>query len=281
MIHAHTHSDWQPSESQIAALDMSYLEAGSGPDVLLLHGWAAFKEIWWGTLRAIEMRYHGVALEWPGHGSSAPRADIVELSHLADLAAQSATALGLRDLTVVGHSMGGRVAALLAINYPDLVSRLVLVDAALNPAYLAPYARQLRKLRAVRQSVLLSRVLGRGVWALRPAPHDHPGGLVRPYLRRAYYNGMADPVVLHRYIDALYADSLEPQLSEIRQPTLVVSGARDPLVLPVQARKAAELIPNAELRLIRGALHNPMDDRPAAFYRVLLEFLDAQHAPAG
>jgi pimeloyl-ACP methyl ester carboxylesterase len=45
-------------------------------------------------------------------------------------------------------------------------------------------------------------------------------------------------------------------------------------VLPRQARRAAELIPNAQLRIIPRAFHNPMDDRPAEFHRVLLEFLD-------
>lgn len=267
--------DWQPEEACVPGMDVPYLAAGSGHAVLLLHGWAAMKEIWWGTLRALEPRYHGIALEWPGHGCAPVAANLAQLNDLAELAARTCTALGLDQVTVVGHSLGGRVAALMALNHTALVRRLVLVDAALNPAHIVWFGRRMLKLREIERSVVLSRRLGRGLgrW-LRPAPHSHSGGFVRPYLRRAYYNGLADPQTLHRYVTALYADSLEAQLPAIHQPTLVITGARDPLVRPRQARRAAALLPNARLSIIPDTLHNPMDDRPAAFYRVLLHFLD-------
>jgi pimeloyl-ACP methyl ester carboxylesterase len=134
------------------------------------------------------------------------------------------------------------------------------------------------QLAAIERSIVLSQRLGRGFGRfLRPAEHDHRGGLLRPYLRRAYYNGLADPRALHGYVKGLYDESLEDRLPHISQPTLVISGARDPLVLPRQARRAAELIPNARLHLIPRAFHTPMDDRPAELYRVLLDFLD--HVP--
>lgn len=265
---------WQPVEAALPELGVHYLEAGGGHPVVLLHGWAAFKEIWWGTLRALEPHYHGIAIEWPGHGRTPASQGITLLTDLADLVVRSCAALGLSEITVVGHSMGGRVAALLALLQPDLVRRLVLVDAALDPAHIAFYARRMLELNAVQRSVVMSQRIGRGVGRLlQPAPHDHRGGFVRPYLRRAYYNGLADPQMLHSYATALYAESLDTRLPEIQQPTLVVSGEHDPLVLPRQARRAAELIPNAQLQIIPRALHTPMDDRPAAFYRVLLDFL--------
>lgn len=271
-----TMSAWQPTESYLADPGLHYLEAGSGDPVVLLHGWAAFKEIWWGTLRALEPRYHGIAVEWPGHGRTPAAQGMRLLTDLADLVVRSCAQLGLERITVVGHSMGGRVAALLALQQPALVRRLVLVDAALDPAHIAFYGRRMLKLQAVERSVLLSQRIGRGLGRLlAPAPHDHSGGYVRPYLRRAYYNGLADPQMLHSYMTALYAESLDQRLPEIQQPTLVISGERDPLVLPRQARRAAEQIPHARLALIPGALHTPMDDRPAAFHRALLDFLDS------
>ncbi len=261
-------------------LGLQYLEAGAGHPVMLLHGWAAFKEIWWGTLRALAPRYRGIALEWPGHGSSPPIAEIKQLSDLAALAAQSCELLGLERVTVAGHSMGGRVAALLALLQPRLVARLVLVDAALDPQHIAPYARRMLQPRVLERSITLCRWLGNGFGRLvPPAAHDHRGGLLRPALRRARYNALADPATLHHYVSSLYEESLEERLPEITQPTLVVSGTRDPLVRPQQAREAARLIPNAQLELIPRALHNPMDDRPAEFYRVLLRFLDATPLP--
>lgn len=266
----------QPVEARVPGLELQYLHAGSGHPVLFLHGWAAFKEIWWGTLLAVAPRYHGVALEWPGHGRSPAVSDVGRLTDLVALAAEACALLGLERITVVGHSMGGRVAALLALLHPTLVARLVLVDAALDPAHIAPYGRRMLQLGEIERTIILNRWLSRGFGRfLKPAEHDHRGGLVRPLLRRAYYNGLADSQTLHRYVTALYDESLDERLHAITQPTLIVSGAHDPLVLPRQARRAAQLIPNARLQFIRRALHTPMDDQPARFYRVLLDFLDS------
>ncbi len=256
-------------------LGLPYLHAGTGHPVVLLHGWAAFKEIWWGTLQALAPRYYGIALEWPGHGSSPASAGAQHLADLAALAAQSCQLLGLERVTVVGHSMGGRVAALLALLQPQLVARLVLVDAALDPKHIAPYARSMLQPQVIKRSITMSRWFGHGLGRLlRPSENGHQGGLIRPALRRARYNALADAQSLHHYVSSLYQESLEERLPEITQPTLVISGARDLLVLPRQAREAARLIPNAQLELIPRAFHNPMDDRPAEFHRVLLRFLD-------
>lgn len=266
---------WRPAEAVVPGLDLPYLEAGAGHAVVLLHGWAAFKEIWWGTLHAIAPRYHGIALEWPGHGSSRPRENAARLTDFADLVVQTCATLGLERITLVGHSMGGRIAALLALLHPELVARLVLVAAALDPAHISPVGKRMLELREIERTVMLSRRLGRGLGPLlRPAAHDHRGGLLRPFLRRAYYTGLADPHVLQQCAMGLFDESLDDRLPEIHQPTLVVSGERDPLILPRQARRAAEVIPNARLQIIRRALHTPMDDRPADFQRVLIDFLD-------
>lgn len=266
---------WRPSELVVPGLDLHYLEAGAGHPVVLLHGWAAFKEIWWGTLHAIAPRYHGLALEWPGHGSSRPRSGAVRLTDFADLVVQTCAILGLERITLVGHSMGGRIAALLALLDPKLVARLVLVDAALDPEHIAPFGKRMLDLRDIERTVVLSRLVGRGLGPLlRPAAHNHRGGFIRPFLRRSYYTGLADPHVLQQCAMGLFDESLDDRLPEIGQPTLVISGERDPLILPRQARRAAEAIPNAQLQIIRRALHTPMDDRPAEFQRVLLDFLD-------
>ena len=265
---------FMPREANLPELGLRYLEAGSGPPVLFLHGWAAFAEIWWGTMRALASCYHVIALEWPGHGSTPAGAESISLAELASRSAGAVEALGIGPVTLVGHSLGGRVAALQALDFTATVSRLVLVDAALNPVYISPVGRRLLTPRELRLTQWLSRLLGHGFGPLRPSTHDHTGGLIRPYLRRSRYAALADPRSLQVYLNDLLTGDVEQRLHELKLPTLVVTGARDPLVSPRQARRAAELIPDARLAVLPRALHNPMDDSPAAFYRVLLEFLD-------
>jgi len=263
-----------PREATLPELGLRYLEAGAGPAVLFLHGWAAFAEIWWGTMRALAPRYRVVALEWPGHGSTPADQEILELAELASRAARAVEALGIGPATVVGHSLGGRVAALQALDHAATVSRLVLVDAALSPAYITPLGRRLLAPRELQLSQWLSGLLGRGIGPLRPSTHDHAGGFLRPYLRRARYEALADPRSLQVYLNDLFTGDVEQRLPDLKLPTMVITGARDPLISPRQARRAAELIPGARLAVLPRALHNPMDESPGAFHRLLYEWLE-------
>ncbi|MEI6779214.1 MAG: alpha/beta fold hydrolase, partial [Chloroflexales bacterium] len=113
-------------------LGMSYLRAGDhGPVMVLLHGWGAFKELWWMTLRDLGRDHRCFALDFPGHGGSPiGRADTIV--GLADAVAAFCDDLGLRDIALFGHSMGGCVATELALRRPDLLRRLILVDAAVD-----------------------------------------------------------------------------------------------------------------------------------------------------
>jgi pimeloyl-ACP methyl ester carboxylesterase len=262
-----------PRLGHLPGLGLSYLEAGAGAPVLFLHGWAGFKEIWWGTLRALSPRFHGIALDWPGHAGTPPAEAVESLSDLARLATDACAALRLSQVTVIGHSMGARVAALMALREPERVGRLVLVAPALSPGHLrvrGKLSRPADVARVLAWHERIERGLGRMV---EPAAHDHGGGFLRPFLRRARHAARADAGALHRYAVELHRDSLGEALGEIRQPTLVVAGALDPLVRLREARRSAHGIPGARLHVIPRAMHTPMDDRPAEFHRVLLDFL--------
>ncbi len=257
-----------------ARLGLSYLSAGAqGPAVALLHGWGAFKELWWSTLRALAPEYRAFAPDMPGHGAS-PLRDIDTMAGLADLIADFCAARDLNAITLVGHSMGGNIALELALRRPDLVQRLALVDAALEPRqmplYVRPYATSLPGWSLLRLSLAFARhfrPLGRRV------PPLHGGGWIIPWLRRSTYATFNEPIGMHRLIRNLFANPIGARLGAIRVPTLVITGQFDGLVPPELSRRAARAIPGARFAVIPGALHNPMDERPRAFERTLLAFL--------
>jgi pimeloyl-ACP methyl ester carboxylesterase len=241
---------------------------------VLLHGWGAFKEIWWGTIKALAPSCAAIALDWPGHGSPALEAGQEILEALAEVTEAICEALGLRNVALAGHSMGGNIAARVALRRPDLVSRLILVDAAIDPRYLSKLSRMYIHPHWGARVIRLNRVLTRPVirWGAR-VPHENGGGVLRTWARRASYMARVEPMVLHTYLEALYQGSLAERVREITQPTLVVTGARDALVSPEQARSLARTIRHAELAIIPRAYHNPMDEQPAAFHRAMIEFL--------
>ncbi len=265
----------KPAEAFCNITNLSYLQAGDGgPAVVLLHGWGAFKEIWWSTLLALAPYVRAYAPDMPGHGDS-PLQGNIRMSHLAARIAQFCAARGLERFALVGHSMGGNVALELVLARPDLVERLVLADPAAQPSDLPAYTRSYlgpaTGWAALRASIALARPLSLVGYRV---PHAHGGGVVLPALRRAAYMARHDAAALRALLEGLFANPIGRRLAEVRAPTLVISGEFDPLVPPVLSQRVAAAIPGARYAVIRGAAHTPMDERPREFARLLLEFLN-------
>ncbi len=260
-----------------ASSHLAYLQAGEvGPPVVLLHGWAAFKELWWSTLVALAPRYRAFALDLPGHGDS-PLRERFTMLNVADTIAHFCDEQGLREVALVGHSMGGNVALELALRRPDLVRCLALVapaaDAHALPPYVGLYVHPIHGWTILRVARLIQGVM-RPVGDL--VPHMHGNGLVRPFLRRVAYASRHDPTAMRALLSSMFDNPLSARAKDLRVPTLVVNGQFDSVVPPAEARRIANAIPQARFSLVRGAMHNPMDERPAAFERVLMQFLNEQ-----
>jgi pimeloyl-ACP methyl ester carboxylesterase len=271
----------RPSESFCDTTSLCYLAVGtSGPAVLLLHGWSAFKELWWSALLALGPHARAFAPDMPGHGGS-PLHGSTSMHLIAERVARFCAARGLERIALVGHSMGGNVALELALAHPELVERLVLVDPAVQPAEMPPFTRSYLDetfgWAALRTSMAFARqisVVGQLV------PHAHQGGLVLPALRRVTYLARHDADALRALLDSLFANPIGPRLADLRVPALVISGEFDPLVPPPLSRRVAEAIPGARYAVVRRAAHNPMDERPHEFNRILLDFLELSRYPS-
>jgi 3-oxoadipate enol-lactonase len=264
----------QPVQAFCEQTRLSYLEVGAvGPTVVLLHGWSAFKELWWSTLLALAPHAHAYALDLPGHGDS-PLLGSTSMRQIAERIEQFCATRGDGRIMLVGHSMGGNIALELTLARPALVERLVLVDAAVQPAEMPMYTRsyldQTFGWAVLRTSMAAARQLG---MVGRFVPHAHQGGVVLPALRRVTYMARHDATALRVLLDSLFENPIGPRLADVRVPTLVISGEFDPLVPPLLSRRVAAAIPGATYAVIRRAAHNPMDERPRQFNAVLLDFL--------
>jgi pimeloyl-ACP methyl ester carboxylesterase len=267
----------QPVEAFCEETHLSYIEAGAaGPTVVLLHGWSAFKELWWSTLLALAPHAHAYAPDMPGHGDS-PLLGSTSMRQIAERIERFCTIRGDNRIMLVGHSMGGNIALELTLARPDLVEQLVLVDAAVQPAEMPVYTRsyldQTFGWAVLRTSMAAARqisLVGRFV------PHAHQGGVVLPALRRVTYMARNDADAMRVLLDRLFENPIGPRLADVRVPTLVISGEFDPLVPPLLSQHVAAAIPGAQYAVIRRAAHNPMDERPREFNAVLLDFLGLQ-----
>jgi pimeloyl-ACP methyl ester carboxylesterase len=256
------------------------LSAGpaDAPETLVfLHGWGGSKELWWRALTDLAATHRVFALDLPGTGGTPLPPRIRTMADFSHWVRDVCRRLDLPSVTLVGHSLGGNLAARVALDAPALARRLVLVDAALEPHYLPvrswwPLSPRhgLTALRLLRWSSLPLAALGRRV------PHAHAGGELRSFARRAayYVRTNTDPA-LQTQLAALMGSHLAPErLAALRMPLLIVHGAHDAMVPVARARALAAAMPQARLMIFPRALHVPMDTDPPAFSRALREFCE-------
>jgi poly(3-hydroxyalkanoate) depolymerase len=245
---------------------------GEGSPILLIMGFGGNLEMWAPLERELNAHgYQTIAYDAPGTGNSPPRLAPLRPRGLARQAAHLLDALGLPKVDVLGVSFGGGVAQELTLRNPHRVRRLVLASTMCGlggvpgtPLALAALATPLRY-----YSPTFMRATAR--WVYGPV-HDSDGTLMRDQIvaRRSR------PPSLWGYLSQLYAvtgwTSL-PWLHRITAPTLVLSGANDPLVPPVNARILAARIPNATVHVEPDTGHLLLMERAAQCAALIAEFL--------
>ncbi|HEV8489511.1 MAG TPA: alpha/beta fold hydrolase [Candidatus Limnocylindrales bacterium] len=238
-----------PHTTQVEGLRFAWGETGAGPPIVLVHGLAASGWWWERNLSALGARHRLLVVDLAGFGAS--RRQPFRLATAGARLGRWLEAVGAGPAAVVGHSLGGYVAADLAAARPDLVDRLVLVDAAALPLE-GPVRGHVRNL-------------------LRGG-----GRSERALVRIAIVDiARAGPIVIVGAARQLLASDLSARLAAITAPTLVVWGEEDALILPSQGRRLAGVIPGARFASIPGAGHAPMWERPELFDPLVLDFLGA------
>jgi len=111
---------------------VAYMEVGptSGPVLLFIHGLGSYAPAWKQNLTGLQDKYRCIAIDLPGYGKSSKGAYTGSMTSYAKFVGAFITAKGLKEVTVVGHSMGGQIAMTLALTQPELVRKLVLAAPA-------------------------------------------------------------------------------------------------------------------------------------------------------
>src|SRR5215472_14417123 len=144
-----------PRLTEIDGRRLRYLELGGGDGipVLLLHGFGADLNTWMFTQPALAEGRRVIALDLPGHGGSSKEAGAGDVESLSKIAESALDALGIERVHLVGHSMGGAVAASLAVHGPERIASLTLIAAAglgpeINTAFIDGFVRASRRREA-------------------------------------------------------------------------------------------------------------------------------------
>ncbi len=240
---------------QIGDAQLHYQVAGQGAPVVLLHGLSGSTRWWARNVPALARHFRVYLIDLIGFGASRA-ASRFALHEAASHLTCWMDYLGIERASLVGHSMGGFIAADLAAQAPQRVERLVLVDAAALPL---PRGRWQQ-----------ARGLLQGLWRL-------PVSFLPVLFTDAHRAG---PVTILRAAQELLRADIQGKLARVVVPTLLVWGEGDALVPVELGERLASALPRAELVVLPGAGHNPMWDRPDAFNRLVLDFLKRPAPPA-
>ena len=257
-------------QSLIAAGSVStaYLSAGVGDTVICLHGAGAGAVTWYPAMAALAEHFHVIAPDIVGYGESdkpdAPYDRPYFVAWLKDFMA----ALGISKAYIVGLSQGGAIALQFALSNPQMVEKLVLVDAGGLGAKPSLWPMIGMVWLNVMPSAAANAFHGRYL-LVQPGNRDANHGrysievLKKPGGKNAFSQGRG----------AAVAPMAEADMAAIQHQTLIIWGEDDQLFDIAAGEAAARIMPNATLARIANAGHLPLMDQPVVFNQTLLEFL--------
>jgi pimeloyl-ACP methyl ester carboxylesterase len=242
------------------------------PPLLLIHGSGASGASWGPVVGALADHHHVIRVDLPGCGQSPPGPSY-DVPEQAGRVAALLDDLGLRHVTVAGHSSGGYVATALAEQRPDLVGSLALISTGPSLDVLLPQPFILRALLAPPLGPLLwpmrsDAMIRKGISATTARPVDIPGDAVAD-LRNITYRRFRK--ILGRNAAYVAERSVPGRLAGLGVPVLVIFGAADPRYEPSSAHQY-DAVPNARVEMLPGVGHVPMLEAPEATGELLLGF---------
>jgi pimeloyl-ACP methyl ester carboxylesterase len=263
---------------EIGNLSVAVDDAGDGPPVVLLHGLACGKRMWFHQIRALRSRFRVIAYDLRGHGQTDAPAAATDYSAalLARDLAGVLDALKIERAAIVGFSLGGGPALALAASKPERVSRLVLADVgagAHEPIKTEWMARRwVKQIAQGEIDELVCDMLRSDLFKLyaqrNTRSREHMAGLIRATPLDGLRFTLSEVLAKRKSLFQLTG-----ALKSVRAPTLVLAGEYD-YTCSKAARLLAATIPNAAHKIIKASGHMSPLEQPAAFSAALMEFLD-------
>ncbi|MES2713769.1 MAG: alpha/beta fold hydrolase [Pseudomonadota bacterium] len=270
---------YAPAPSQfieVAGLRMHLRDTGprEAPPLLLLHGFGASLHSWEEWARMLEGRFRVIRIDLPGFGLTGPdtSGDYTDARSVTVLAALL-DRLGVAQATVIGNSMGGRIAWRFAVAEPTRVARLVLIApdgfASMGITYDRPVSVPLfvRILPYTLPMPLMRQTLD--------ATYGDPRRITGALATR-YRDMLLAPGVRHAMIARLDQHILpdpRPLLAQLTMPVLLMWGARDQLIPVGHAQDYLAILPQASLATLPTLGHVPFEEDPALSLPPLEAFL--------
>lgn len=260
---------------KIGDMDIHYLVGGKGAPLVVIHGGSDGAKAWKKTMAALIKNYTLFIPDMPGWGNSQPmnRNGDYFISELAEFVDGFSRKLGLSDFYLMGHSLGGAVALTYALKFPHRVKKLVLIDSLCLGKEIAWWIRVLSTSR-------LSHSFGVAMHRLMKGIKWFVDSVLAPAFAPALTLKFANPIsAVSLSLGTKVTNSREQntvlvdRLPEIKVPTLVVWGEKDPVIPASHAYAAARVMPNCQIKVFEDCGHSVYRQRIPEFSQLVGGFL--------
>ena len=247
---------------------IQYVEAGTGPTVILLHGLGGSAQAWGLNIAPLAEKYHVIVPDQIGFGKSDKPLVNYRVRTYVDFLDQFCKQLKIERATLVGNSMGGWIAAMFTASFPDRVDKLVLEDAA---GYAPPKDFDTRV-----------------YWGLNPTTREGMKVLVaKVFYSKAFQTDAAvdqsiaarlaagDGYTINSITESIIRgeDFLDDIVKTIKRPTLIIWGRQDGLVPLTEGERFNKDIAGSKMFVIDQCGHVPNIEKPGEFNAAVLKFL--------
>jgi non-heme chloroperoxidase len=275
---------WELVSSQVSSRkqitinggELTYTERGKGEPVILVHGALGDYRTWLPQLDWLSRRYHVISYSRRYHQAGIPTnyaADYTHRRHVDDLIALTET-LAMGPAHLVGHSYGGTVAALAAMERPDLVRSLILGEPSLFSVLTQANDKVSLRLHRIALNVV-QKLAENGEQRLAIREYfnivlgkDAFGELPLEALLVITQNAHTLGPMLRTYFEPT-----ELHAQTIKTSTLIITGELSPKIYRAISRELDSILPNSELLILPAASHGLQMENPADFHAAVLEFL--------
>jgi pimeloyl-ACP methyl ester carboxylesterase len=257
--------------SRCDGIEVAWFEAGRGDPLVLVHGLGDDHRAWRRTLPDLVLRHRVLLYDLRGHGETALGDADGTLGQLSRDLVALLDAIGVELANIAGFSLGGTIAMRTAIDHADRVDRLVLVATSSRVGRQAADWYRERRAMVEHGDSWLRETLDRDTAEVyAQAPNELEEGLLIRRQSTADARGYANACAA---MAALNQSPLDPELGQIRSPTLIVAADLDHHCPPKAAEIIGAGIPGSRVEVLRGAGHAIPVERPAELAAAVNRFL--------
>lgn len=247
----------------------------AGKPLIILHGMFGQQANWNVLAKAFAENFKVYSLDARNHGQS-PHADSMSYSEMAEDVAQTMNAMGIPRADVIGHSMGGKIAMYLALNSPERVNKLVVVDIA-PVNYESGPSQELSALQKINLDTLTNRQQADVILQNNEVSNKAIRDFLLTNLKRnsegKFQWRMNLSVIAKDYPLLKSWDEDAVGHSEFTGETLFIKGENSDYLLPEYTDQTLGLFPKAKVKVISGAGHWVHNEKPEHFFKVVQNFL--------